>query len=182
MTKTDKSKKPKRRTKPTGKNKRRQLSKRPPLTPEQVDKLLAKRVLNNDGSPGIPLQEAIDELHLATTRAYMIRVLCDKYKVSPSTIDRGIAKIKDETAEFFKLGKEGRLTYYKQFLDKIARKSYSKEKYHAARQAVMDQAKLAGDTAPDVLLVGDLNEDPEKLKAQAEHFKKLAEDAEARSS
>lgn len=92
-----------------------------------------------------PLQGVVDDLLPFTARWELISTLCPRYGCSKATVDRAIARAKEGWAAEMAKKRRQRIMEAAAKLDSIAKAAKKDGQYQAAKGAIMDKAKLAGD-------------------------------------
>ncbi len=136
-----------------------------------------KPVLDKDGKAVLlpSLFDAVADMLPMGSRGHCVATLSKRYHCAVATVDRAIAKFKGVALEELALdrGERIRLTYEKLHL--IARRATRADQFYAAKGALVDAAKLAGDMRPDVLLLSGADRPADELKDQAEELRAIAD-------
>lgn len=131
-----------------------------------------KETAGNDPKTGSPVKlpplvEYVLQEWAFLTRGEMVRNLCPLYRCSAHTIDRARERAKGEAEAWARGRRETRIAYSVSFLEGLAKKATKKEKFQAARAAMVDARKLTGDVAPErVILMEELPEQAALRRAQ----------------
>lgn len=127
------------------------------------------------------LLDTVIELRPYTRREQMLRILCPKYNVSASTVDRAIAKAVELTKAKYENNRDKILQDGMEFLERIASQAFKDKQHHAARASVMDQQKLIGNLKPDIYVIGSMDASAETQMKLAEELKERALAAKRRA-
>jgi len=126
-----------------------------------------------------PLLDAVEDGMLWGKKTYELKAeLAPRYGVHPLMIDMAIREVKDYWAKELARTRQERLSKNRQRLEKIVEKAFKSGELKTAKDAIMDQAKLTGDMAPDVHVMLGGDKDPEALLLQAEELKNLVNQKE----
>ncbi len=108
------------------------------------------RVVNGETLPS--LYDAVADLLPMSSRGTVVKQLSEKYGCAIGTVDRAIGKFRADVAEELAMDRPDRIRRTYEKLHLISRRATREKQYYAAKGALVDAAKLAGDMRPDVLL------------------------------
>lgn len=113
-----------------------------------------------------PLLEIVHGMYHTHSRREMVRQLGERYQCSARTVDRCIAKVKEEVESIAALSRPQRIAKTLAAYEEVFRRGLRGGKFHAANQAKNLAHKLSGDYK--VMVAPDDGRQPEALLAEAE--------------
>ena len=135
-----------------------------------------KLIKNEDGTETVlpSLVDAVLELELYRTRAYIVQTLSKRYRCSVNLVDQAIAKAKDAAVDELSMDRADRIRKNYDRLITNAQKADAAGQHAAVTGSIREASTLASDRRPDVVLIPGADLDSAALEAEVRRLLDLA--------